>query len=182
MDSALKEIDKCGYSDLSLDSVFEAAGISVEEGQKLIPSKEDLLLGLHEFVINDLISDFREILGRQTSALTKLNLVAEKIVWIAAERRMHVSIILKEYQYISDPMIKQKIRAKRKEFEQIVVGLIEEGIREGNFVEEDPFLLAMAFLGMVNWTYAWYRPGHDKHQIGRIFSMIFTKGVLRPEL
>jgi AcrR family transcriptional regulator len=52
----------------------------------------------------------------------------------------------------------REIVALRDEYEQIFAEVMDEGIREGSFVDLPPRLLAKPFFGALNWVTVWYRP------------------------
>ena len=59
------------------------------------------------------------------------------------------------------------------EYADIITRLIDEGQREGTVRNDiDSRLIGMAVLGMVNWTYRWYRPmdGVTPNSLGVAFA------------
>lgn len=58
--------------------------------------------------------------------------------------------------------------------------IMTEGIRSGDFMNEDPRLMALAVQGMVNWTHRWFKPGgrYDAVRIGAAFADIALSGLM----
>jgi hypothetical protein len=70
---------------------------------------------------------------------------------------------------------------RRHEYEQQVVAVLRAGIDEGAFRDVDPWLTAMAWFGMHNYTYLWLKPGGrlSARDAARPFADIFLRGIRR---
>jgi hypothetical protein len=58
--------------------------------------------------------------------------------------------------------------------------LIADVLKKYNIADSNPKLAAFALLGMLNWTYQWYKPsGSDsREEIVQNFQNIFLQGIL----
>ena len=68
---------------------------------------------------------------------------------------------------------------RRREYEQQVEAVLQAGIDAGEFRDVDPWLTAMAWLGMHNYTYLWLKPGGrlSARDVARPFADIFLQGI-----
>jgi hypothetical protein len=58
--------------------------------------------------------------------------------------------------------------------------LIADVTKKYNITSIDPKIAAFALLGMLNWTYQWYKPSgsNSREEIVRNFQLIFLQGIL----
>lgn len=92
----------------------------------------------------------------------------------------HIIVFNQEYNYLKDDYY-QLIKSKRDEYEEILKGVIKEGQRLGYIREELPTTVTtMSILGMVNWTYQWYKKDGPKtiDQIASTYIDIIFTGLL----
>jgi TetR/AcrR family transcriptional regulator, cholesterol catabolism regulator len=77
---------------------------------------------------------------------------------------------------------RQKIQARRDEYEAAVRRLVADGVADGTFRDVDAKTAALAILGAMNWTVKWFRPGggKDAHRIGDEFAEQLVRGLLAP--
>ncbi len=54
--------------------------------------------------------------------------------------------------------LRLRIVAKRDRYERAIRGLVEAGVRDGEFTADDTAIVTRAMLGAVNWTVTWVRP------------------------
>jgi AcrR family transcriptional regulator len=67
------------------------------------------------------------------------------------------------------------------EYDDIVVGVIEQGIAEGEFhPDTPPRVVAYAIIGAASWSHRWYKPGGQftGREIGEVYSSLFVDGLL----
>ncbi|MEI6640884.1 MAG: TetR/AcrR family transcriptional regulator [Novosphingobium sp.] len=93
------------------------------------------------------------------------------------------------YVYIQEEMSRvtseksawaQRIVAKTRTFEKIVLSLISELIKKGEMRDDIAVSVAAnAVFGMLNWTHRWYQPGgaHSAPEISNAFCEIFFSGM-----
>jgi AcrR family transcriptional regulator len=93
----------------------------------------------------------------------------------------YVYILLQEdIRRISDDKWARTMHAVSDRFEAAVAKVFADGMQAGVFSSEvPPVILTKAALGMVNWTYRWYRRDGDLSaaQVAGLFSHIFLRGL-----
>src|SRR5690625_3003009 len=73
------------------------------------------------------------------------------------------------------------VEEKRDDFKNIIMDVIREGQKIGQFRKEIPMTITgMSILGMVNWTYQWYKKEGPKtiDQIASTYIDIIFRGIL----
>jgi AcrR family transcriptional regulator len=148
-----------GYHATSIDDLIAATGLTRGGLYHYIGSKQELLFRIHEELLEPLLERAREIVARDADPETHLRqLVAE---WVAhVERhRDHMLVFDQERRTVEHEPRWAEVRRARKEFEDILAGVLDRGRREGTFDVPDQQLTLLALLGMVNYLPQWYAPG-----------------------
>lgn len=69
----------------------------------------------------------------------------------------HIAVFYQEYIYLNEHY-ETLIKCKRDQFKQIIITVVRAGKDTGEFRPELTVeITAMAILGMINWTYKWYK-------------------------
>ena len=169
-----------GYDKTSMSDVATAAGLTKAGLYHHVSSKESLLytvldsgLDLTEsYVVKPLevIADPLERL--KTMIDLHLRLVLE-------ERNLEVTGLLHECKTLSSGD-RSRINRRKKEYVKMSAKLIADVVKKYNITNIDPKLAAFALLGMLNWTYQWYKPSgsSSRDDIVRNFQQIFLQGIL----
>lgn len=78
----------------------------------------------------------------------------------------------------------RKMRQLNHDYENAVVGIIDEGYADGSFRNLGPSnIVAYGIIGMVSWTNRWFRPDRSDtsgEEIGRIYTDIILSGLQTP--
>ena len=73
----------------------------------------------------------------------------------------------------------QEMRHHNKEFEDILVGIVTQGIDDGSLAPVGPpVIVAYGIMGMVGWTYRWFNPETSPQDHAEI-AATFAESVLR---
>ena len=169
-----------GYDNTSMSDVASAAGLTKAGLYHHISSKESLLytvldygLDLTEAYVIKPLEDISDPLDRlKTMIDLHLRLVLE-------ERNLEVTGLLHECKTLSGSD-RSRINRRKKEYIRMAASIIGEVTKKYNVKDVNPKLAAYALLGMLNWTYQWYKvSGSNTHQeIVRTFQRIFLQGIL----
>lgn len=95
----------------------------------------------------------------------------------------HISVFYQESGYLK-PLYASAIKEKREKYKMLLFNLIEEGVAAGEFRPElDRSITGMSILGMVNWSYKWYKQEGEKsiEEIAEIYVDFILHGLLTPE-
>lgn len=149
---------KKGYEATSVRDIADAVHLKPGSLYAHIRSKEDLLAAIIERVTEEFYDRARPALaadGRTPSERLRAFLVAH--LTTIAENLPSATVFLHEWEGLDA----ERLAANRKhriEYERLLVDLINEGVRAGEFRAVEPRLTAKAVLSVVNWAYTWYSP------------------------
>jgi len=169
-----------GYDNTSMSDVAAAAGLTKAGLYHHISSKESLLytvldygLDLTEAYVIKPLEDISDPLDRlKTMIDLHLRLVLE-------ERNLEVTGLLHECKTLSGSD-RSRINRRKKEYIRMAASIIGEVTKKYNVKDVNPKLAAYALLGMLNWTYQWYKVSgsNTREEIVRTFQRIFLQGIL----
>jgi len=141
--------------------------------------KKELLIRIHERFIEPLLEEAREIVAKGEPPEASLRLLARALMHDIARYHDQVTVFLHEWRIIEDDPEWAAIRKARKAFENLVGDVLRRGQEEGVFDIKDQRIALLGFLGMINYSYQWYRPGGrgKPDEIADQFCDIFLEGV-----
>lgn len=178
---AARLFDRVGYHNANMEMVAQAANMRKPTLYHYIKSKEEILLRIHQTLLDDLIARHKE---KAAQGLSREELLLGNITDILghiARNRGYVRALLEHYREL-DPAIRKEISGARQAYFKIVTDLIADGVAAGEYHTDDVNLTALFLLGQVNWAYQWYRPGASPaHElIAREILDTFLYGLTRP--
>jgi AcrR family transcriptional regulator len=178
---AAQLFDTVGYHATSMEMVAEAAQLRKPTLYHYIKSKEEILLRIHQALIDDFAATHHARLqqGLDREALL-LGIVAD-ILQAIADNRGYVRAFFEHYREL-DPTMRAQISAKRQAYFKCVTDLIADGVAAGVYYTDDVRLSALFLLGQVNWSYQWHVPGVSPPPalIARQILDGFLHGMARP--
>jgi AcrR family transcriptional regulator len=168
-----------GYHATSIDDLVEASGLKRGGLYHYISSKEDLLIAAHERFIEPLLANARAIAAEDLSPQEALRRLAHALMHDIAVYQDQVTVFLHEWRAIEQRPEWAHVREGRREFEEIIQSILRRGSAEGAFDVSEPRLTCLGFLGMINYSYTWYRPRgpHSADEIAEHFVRIFLSGI-----
>jgi TetR/AcrR family transcriptional regulator, cholesterol catabolism regulator len=159
IDAAAELFAENGYAATSIADLTEATGLAAGGIYHYIGSKEALLLEICDELLEPLLQQAREIAaGDELSPKGQLRALLR--AWLAhiESHRDHMLVFSQERQVIEREPQWRAVRRARKDFEQILDGILQRGEESGAMVFEDRALTLLALLGMVNYTPQWLHP------------------------
>jgi TetR/AcrR family transcriptional regulator, cholesterol catabolism regulator len=180
VDQAAAVFARKGFHGTSIDELVEATGLHRGGLYYYIGSKEQLLIRIHERFIGPLLEQAREIVERAEPPEVELRLLGEALIRDIVDYQDQVTVFLHEWRLVADNADWQGVHNARREFEAIIEGCIRRGCKSGVFRDLDAPLTMRGFLGMINYTYMWLRPGGRSSavEVSQAFSDIFLHGIL----
>jgi TetR/AcrR family transcriptional regulator, cholesterol catabolism regulator len=182
VDIAARLFAEQGYHATSVSDLADAVGLHRGGLYHYIGSKENVLFYIHERFIEPLLEEAYAIEARAQAPDETLRALAAALMSDIAEYRDQVTVFLHEWRTVaasSDDERVVKVRAARSEFEAVVARTLRRGTEQGIFEIDEPKLAVLGFLGMINYTYQWYRTGADFEagQVASAFCDFFLNGV-----
>jgi len=170
-----------GFSKATLENVAERLRVSRATLYYYVRSKDDLL---HR-VIGDFVG------GRQKELedlRRRRDLAPEDRLRHALRSQLRhfdthpdmARVFLREEAELPPDLFAEQ-RVYRRNIQDAVEQLFEDGVAAGRFRDIDPRLVAFALFGMTNWLHVWYDPEgrYSTDEIADVFADLLLLGVMR---
>lgn len=156
---AAELFDASGYRETSMDDIATAVGIKKASLYYYFPGKDQLLVELHEEMIDLIISQQHErIEAAEHSHQQMLLAIMTDLVRLQETHPGHLKIFFEHFRELPAE-VRASVRQKRDHYQDMLIRVLSDGKNAGSFAGDiDVELTAMAVLGMCNWTYQWFRP------------------------
>lgn len=148
-----------GYEKASMGDIAESLGMTKAGVYHHIESKEELLfaiisygMDLFEKQVLDRVTGIRDPMERLRATLRA------HLLLVLRDRPKEVTVILHETSALP-AAARARVNARKKRYIRFLEKTIRELVMRKKARRVDPSIAAFALLGMVNWTYQWYRPG-----------------------
>ncbi|WP_174613460.1 TetR/AcrR family transcriptional regulator [Virgibacillus ihumii] len=177
---ALFLFEKDGFHGVSVNQIVQKVGTSKGGFYHHFTSKDELLFVIHDTFITYVLDKAMIADGAYDSPTQKLEAIVKDFVKVFDLYKAHISVFYQENIYLK-PEYESMIKKKRDHFKQIIIQTIHEGKESGDFRRDIPAdITGMAILGMVNWTYKWYKRSGPKSidEIGNIFVDFILRAIL----
>ncbi|MBR7796156.1 MULTISPECIES: TetR/AcrR family transcriptional regulator [Virgibacillus] len=178
--SSLLHFEKYGYHGVTVNQIVADVGTSKGGFYHHFSSKDELLYLIHDTFISYVLDKAIRANEMYHSPTEKLSVIIKDFVKVFDIYKPHISVFYQETVYLK-PEYESLIKAKRDQFKQLIFQVIYEGKQTGEFRQALPVeITGMAILGMVNWTYKWYKQGGAKsiNEISDIFVDLILHAVL----
>lgn len=146
-----------GYAGSGMEDVARACGLTKAGLYHHIRSKEHLLLEIMNYGMDVFeeqvvakVTDIADPVARLRECM------ARNIALVTQDASKEVSIILHEHQTLTGAA-KQEINVRKKRYVRFLEAAFREAAERGQIRAVDPTLASFSFLGVVLWTYKWYR-------------------------
>jgi AcrR family transcriptional regulator len=159
IDAAAGAFAEGGYKETSIADLSAATGLAAGGIYHYIGSKENLLIAICDDLLAPLLEEGREIVAaedlppeRQLRDLLR--------VWLAhvETHRAHMLVFAQERHLIEREPQWRAVRRQRKQFEELLDGILARGEADGSMAFADRSVTLFALLGMVNYTPTWLSP------------------------
>lgn len=156
VDRAAEIFSANGYANTGLSEFCEVVGLGRGALYYYIESKEALLGLIHDRVMDVLLPGARAIAAEDLTPTEAIAALGQDLIRIITTYPNHVWVFLHEFRSLSGERAK-RFRALRTEYEGIIESVIRRGTDTGEFRDLDPRLTTLAWLGLHNYIYIWYR-------------------------
>jgi AcrR family transcriptional regulator len=147
-----------GYRQTSIEDLVVSTGLQRGGLYHYIGGKGELLLLIHDELMNPLLEQAEAILAEGGDAETQLRKLVRAWVAHVASHRDHMTVFNEERRLIESDPGWARVRAARRSFQDILAEVLRQGVKEGSFAIPDLELALMALLGMVNHMSQWLDP------------------------
>ncbi len=166
-----------GYDAATLDEIAQALGVTKAALYYHVTNKEDLLLQCHQKALDIAINAVRTALAEASEPDEQLRLVLTRYIGGMTDELAGIVVLL--YEGALSTSHYHQIMEQRDEYERLLRGIIEAGVKSGVFVPCDARLIGFAILGALNWIPRWYKPDGPRtpKEIAAAFSEYFVRGL-----
>src|SRR5262249_32326932 len=169
-----------GYDNTSMSDVAAAAGLTKAGLYHHVTSKESLLYTVLDLGLDLTESYVMKPLEGIADPLERLKTMIDlHLRLVLEERNLEVTGLLHECKTLS-PADRSTINRRKKEYVKMSTKLISDVLKKYAVTDINPKLAAFALLGMLNWTYQWYKTSgsNSREEIVRNFQQIFLQGII----
>jgi AcrR family transcriptional regulator len=166
-----------GFHAAGMREIAAQAGMHAGNLYYYFANKQELLAFCQEDSLGQLLATAETIAAGSDPPAEQLRRLVVEHVRILNEA-IPGSLAHLEVEALEEPW-RQRIQERRDEYESILRGVIERGVRRGSFREIDPKVATLALLGAVNWTVKWFQPdgGRSASAIGEDFADLLVDGL-----
>jgi len=168
-----------GYLNTPLTKIAKELNIKKASLYYYISDKETLLFNILNRTMDTMLERVGNLPMQNLDPDQKLGQVINAHIVSASRYLNEFSVLLHDTKHLR-PDFRKIILSKRKQYEDIFLQIINEGVTEKAFVRQDAKILVFMILGSCNWLYQWFSLEGTKtpEQIARIFSEVFLNGLL----
>jgi len=183
LEKAARVFCERGYEKTSMGDVAAAVGMTKAGVYHHIAGKEDLLAAIMHYGM-DLFEE--RVLSRTepiADPLARLRATVQgHLLLVLRDRPKEVTVILHEGGALP-ASARARLDARKKRYIRFLEKTIRELVMRKVARPVDPTVAAYALLGMVNWTYQWFRPGGrlDEEGLARQMTDFYLRGLLRDD-
>ena len=158
MDAAMRLFGKQGYSGTSMRDIASAVGVLPGSLYAHIVSKETLLVDIVADGIGRFLLAVQPHAASDASPADKMRAMIVAHVEVVADNPERSLVVFHQWRFLGEGNIQAAI-AKRREYEQAFIAVIEEGITSGVFRADLNLRIAvLTILGALNWSPEWLSP------------------------
>ncbi len=156
-EAGIRLIAQHGYESVSLRMLAKEVGIQAGSLYNYIANKQDFLFELLGSIIRDLVGEMTQELEGLTDPTERLRVFIKRHIDFHTRRKEEVFIGNMELRSLTAENFKV-IRKMRDEYEAILGGIIEDGIKSGQFRCSNATITKLAIITMLTAIASWYKP------------------------
>lgn len=180
--TAAKVFRTKGYHATRIQDVADALGMQKGSLYYYISTKEDLLSGLVEDILEQSVELLTTIHNTDKKPADKIRLCIESHLRLFHGNIDAFGVFISEDLHFINKNSEKDIFKLIKEYEDGWLEIFTEGVGRGEFKKESDYkIITKGIMGMLNWSYRWY---HEKHklsieEVAVIFSDLILTGVAK---
>jgi len=178
--AAAKVIRTKGYHATRIQDIADALNMQKGSLYYYIETKEDLLRGLVEDILEQSVELLSNIQDTTHSPAEKIRLCIESHLRLFHANIDAFGIFISEDLTLINKTSDKDIFQLMKIYENGWLDIFNEGVKTGEFdANKDYKIIVRGILGMLNWSYRWYhlKSGYPIEQVADIFSDLILNGV-----
>ncbi|TQE90516.1 TetR/AcrR family transcriptional regulator [Ureibacillus terrenus] len=183
LETSIQLFQQHGYHGVTVDEIVAEAGTSKGGFYHNYRSKDELLYEIHDVFISYVNKKAEESYGENRTPVARLAAILDSFIKVFDLYKPHITVFYEESTYLHDEF-KEIINEKRDRFRKLLETVIIEGQESGDFRKELPAnIVTMSIIGMVNWTYKWYKQEGPLtiEEIAAIFKDMIFRSIVTPQ-
>jgi AcrR family transcriptional regulator len=165
-----------GFNETSMREIAEAARIGKSTLYDYFPSKDDILLSFVEDELQKLTEEMQAIANQNVGPMQKLRRMTFAYMdYLAKNEAFYMKLSL-EVQRMAQQSI-ERIQRKRHALQDLVRGMIDEGIHEGRFRPVDSLLATRVIFTALTPAVYTTRPSGSRQQMMEEAFTLLLKGI-----
>ena len=178
--AAIELIAAHGFESVTLRGLADHVGLQAGSLYRYFPSKNHLLMTIIVKHMEDLFARWEEARPDDADAARLLDCFIAFHVDYHSVRPKEVFIANMEMRSLP-PGDRETVVTMRKRYEEILLRILEQGVREGHFSVPDLRVATFAILAMLTGLTAWYQEGGrlSKEELVACYSKLVSSGVSR---
>lgn len=161
LDVAAEIFAEKGYHHASIRDLSRRAGVSLSGLYYYFSSKQELLFMIQERSLRHVLSKLEEKLEGVERPEERLRVLVLNHIQFFANNPAAMRVLSHEFDALEGDY-RRTIRELRLEYSRQCAEILRELRRTSGAADTVPLNVATsALFGMMNWIYAWYRPGSD---------------------
>ena len=158
---SVKLFQQKGFSETSIQDIVDSIGVTKGTFYYYFTSKEMLLMEIHSNYIDSLLSRQKTILESKKSFREKIVSIVELIIKDIKVQGPNGRIYFREMLNLT-PDNAEIVQDKGDRFRLNIEQVLREGVQSGEFRKKlYPPMIALAILGVTNWSYRWFDSSGD---------------------
>jgi len=156
---AARVFDRKGFAAGTTKEVAAEVGLSQPAIYHYVGSKEDLLSEIAQQVASDMLTALRIGMSQSSNVRDQFRSVIREFTAAVLRNQVEFSVFWKELNFFP-PNVREKVQREERQFIKELTVLVAALQDSGDLPEEPPrAVITEGILGMICWTYHWYRPG-----------------------
>ena len=180
IETSLTMFEEHGYHGVTVDRIVAESGTSKGGFYHNFKSKDELLYHIHDVFISYVLDRAKEAYANYGTPASQLCAIVLSFTKVFDLYKPHITVFYQESTYLKGDF-QEQINEKRDEYRKIILQIIREGQKSGDFRSEvSAEITTMAIIGMVNWTYKWFNKEGKLsiEDIGGIFNDLLMHALL----
>jgi TetR/AcrR family transcriptional regulator, cholesterol catabolism regulator len=170
-----------GYRATNLQEVADYFGVRRPAIYYYFSNKVEILLEIHNRLLNTLMAQLEEISAMDISPDEKLRRAMLGQVEVYAENISELAVFIGNEAELPAKEGAQARKEKRR-YEEMLEQIYRDGVADGTFVDLDPQITMFTLTGMTSWMYRWYKPGgrYSAAEIAESIVSLARGGYVKP--
>lgn len=172
-----------GFYGATMQDIADSLGMNKSSLYYYVKGKEDLVKGLVEEVLQDILAEARSVVETGHTPLEKMQRIIEAHLRHFLAHRSAFAVFLHEDPKLLDRFSQADVQRVMRDYDDLLIGLVKEGQSQGVFRPDlNPKLCVLGIFGMCNYTSKWYDPqgSLSSAEVARVFAEIALKGISGP--